>query len=123
VPRILRGFCALTLVGAWLASAQAAEDTYLELLDQEVIKVEPSATDTVGDNPRGSPPDERVLAAAPPAPSRAHFETLMSRQHVGTYSFYSRLPERSREEIFLDYSNGASMEALREKIIDRYLHP
>jgi len=123
VPRFLRHFCALTVVSALLASAQAAEDTYLELLDQEVTKVEPSATDTLGDNPRGSQRDERVLVAAPSAPSRAHFETLMSRQHVGTYSFYTRLPERSREEIFFDYSGGASMEALREKIIDRYLHP
>ena len=122
-PRFLRAFCALILINAPLASAQAVEDTYLELLDQEVTKVEPSATDTSGDVPGGSRQGEGTPAAAPPASSRAHFEAQMRRQQVGTYSFYSRLPERSREEIFLDYSSGASMDALREKIIDRYLHP
>jgi len=122
VPRFLSGFFALILIGALPASTQAADDTYLELLDQEVTKVEPGVTDTTGDDLGGNQRDGRE-AVAQRAPSRAHFESLMSRQQMGTYSFYSRLPERSREEIFLDYSSGASMEALREKVIDRYLHP
>jgi hypothetical protein len=42
---------------------------------------------------------------------------------VGTYTFYRRLPERSRAEIFVDYGEGASMQVLRDKVVDRYLHP
>jgi hypothetical protein len=56
-------------------------------------------------------------------PSRKSFEALLRQQHVGTYSFYRRLPERSREEIFVDFGSGASMESLRDKVVDRYLHP
>ena len=100
----------------------AADDPYLEMLDQEATKVEGRSSDTNDDGNAaagaGSSPRKPVAL-----PSRARFEELLRRQNVGTYSFYRKLPERSREEIFLDYSNGASMEALREKIVDRYLHP
>lgn len=51
------------------------------------------------------------------------FETLLRQEHVGTYSFYRKLPGRGREEVFVDYRNGASMEALREKVVNRYLNP
>ena len=104
-----------------MVAMPAADDAYLDLLDQEVTKVEPGLTDTGEGGADAS--EDAGRQAATPAPSRSHFEALLQKQHVGTYSFYRRLPERIREEVFLDYSAGASMEALREKIIDRYLHP
>lgn len=105
-----------------LGAAHAADDPYLQLLDQEVSKVEPGATDKGNDAATAQVP-ARDSAATAPLASRKHFEDVLHEQHVGTYSFYRKLPERSREEIFLDYSGGASMEALRKKIIDRFLHP
>ena len=102
------------------AASWAADDPYLELLDKEVAKVESSPTDTARET--GDPAGAATAEPSQPAPSREQFEVLLRRHHVGTYSFYRRLPERSREEVFLDYSGGASMEALRSKIIDRYLH-
>lgn len=120
--RRVRRICGIVLGGLMLAPAHAADDGYLRLLDQEVTKVEVVTTDTAGDSDRLPSTGDR-RQAAPPAPARVDFETLLRRQHLGTYSFYSRLPERIREEVFLDYSSGASMEALRGKIIDRYLHP
>lgn len=104
--------------GYSVSPALAADDPYLELLDREVTKVEPVASDTV-DEGRGVVGND----ASRPVASKESFETLLRRQHVGTYSFYRRLPERSREEVYLDYRSGASMEVLRGKIIDRYLHP
>lgn len=102
--------------------AWASDDAYLEALDQEVSKVEGVSSDTAEDKAElVAPKVERRSTTA--VPSREVFETQLRDRHVGTYSFYRRLPERSREEIFLDYSNGASMEALRSKIIERYLHP
>jgi len=99
---------------------QAETDPYLRLLAEEVTKVEESPTETVTVQEDAA---GLVAQSARPVPSRKRFEGLLREQHVGTYSFYSRLPERSREEIFVDYANGASMEALREKVVDRYLHP
>ncbi len=101
---------------------QAADDAYLQLLDEEVTKVEAVPTDTGGDD-AARPADMAGDADAQAVPSRQSFEALLREQHVGTYSFYRKLPERSREEVFIDYRNGASMEALRQKIIDRFLHP
>jgi len=99
----------------------ATDDPYLQLLDEEATKVDgiPTDTETQGDVPTPAGP---ARESAPPG-SRADFENLMRIEHVGTYSFYRRLPERSKEEVYLDYSRGASMESLRGKIVDRYLHP
>lgn len=96
---------------------RAAADAYLGLNDEEATKVGAGSTDT-GMNAGGAGADVRR-----PRPSRERFEELLSERHVGTYSFYRKLPERSREEVFLDYSDGATMDALRETIVDRYLHP
>lgn len=100
-----------------VASLPAADDPYLQLLNEEATKVEARSTDKGSDGGEGPADGER------PSASRERFEALLEEQHVGTYSFYRKLPERSRQEIFLDYRNGASMDALREKIVDRYLHP
>lgn len=118
--------CALiaTLLVAMTATAvRAADDPYLEMLDQEATKVESGSSDTGNDGGDSANAGAGSQPASTALPSRERFESLLRRQNVGTYSFYRKLPERSREEIFLDYSNGASMEALREKIVDRYLHP
>ena len=119
------------LCRAWFAASllvlgpvcQAETDPYLQLLAEEVTKVEESPIETVRVQEDAAPPARLVAQSARPVPSRKRFEELLREQHVGTYSFYSRLPERSRAEIFVDYGNGASMEALREKVVDRYLHP
>jgi hypothetical protein len=119
VRRFLPGLVAAALFGLTVPVADAADDAYLLLLDAELTKVEGVSTDTPGDGvaPSG------VTGESASTPSREHFESLLREQHLGTYSFYRRLPERSREEIFIDYSNGASTAALRDKIVDRFLHP
>jgi hypothetical protein len=116
-----RCICGAALLAVLLPQGHAADDAYLQLLDEEVVKVEEPATDTRLDDAASSRPAGRDQALQPV--SRERFETLLKQTRAGTYSFYRRLPERSREEIFLDYSDGASLEALRVKIVDRYLHP
>ena len=106
-------------VAAWGAT-HAADDPYLQMLDEEVTKVEAVSSDKEGDD--GVQPAD-TAGGAREASSREDFEALLREQHVGTYSFYRKLPERSREEMFTHYRNGASMEAVREKVIDRFLHP
>jgi hypothetical protein len=104
-----------------VAGVSFGDDSYLRQLDAEVTKI---------DAPRHDADRRDAAALAAPAGrdaaasvSREAFEVLLREKHVGTYSFYRRLPERSREEIFLDYSNGASMAVLRDKVVDRFLHP
>ena len=85
---------------------QADTDPYLQLLAEEVTKVEESPTEAVTVQEDGT---RLVAQSAQPALSRKRFEELLREQHVGTYGFSSRLTERSREEIFVDYGNGASI--------------
>ena len=112
-----RRLTSAVLICLLCAPVSGADDAYLKMLDQEVTKVEPDSSDKAIDA------KDMSAGTAANVPSREHFEEILREQNVGTYSFYRKLPERTREEIFLDYSNGASMEALRGKIIDRYLHP
>jgi len=116
VTRLACRFSAVVLC-LLVAALHAADDPYLELLNEEATKVEARSTD------KGSDGGESQADGQRPSASRERFEALLEDQHVGTFSFYRKLPERSRQEIFLDYRNGASMDALREKIVDRYLHP
>lgn len=103
------------------APCLASDEAYLELLDAEATKVEPDATDKQGNSASSGPQlTERETESLA---SREQFEVLLRQENVGTYSFYRKLPERSREEVFLDYRNGASMEALRGKVVNRYLNP
>ncbi len=120
LPRRL--LCCAVLFGAASSVTLATGDRYLEMLDEEVTKVEAAPTDTAVDGGVSSASADPARFAQP-ALSQKSFEALLKRQQLGTYSFYRRLPERSRKEIFADYSDGASIETLREKIIDRYLHP
>ena len=118
----LPGMYPVAVLCLCLAPPCGADDRYLELIDEEVSKVDSVSVDKAVDEGQ-TPPAEAKASGTQSVPLRKDFEALLRREHVGTFSFYRRLPERSREEIFVDYSNGASMEALRGKIIDRYLHP
>jgi hypothetical protein len=120
--RMLCRYGQVLLLSAAPACLPAAEDADPRRPAGATVKVEPGLTDT-GGGEAGLLAENGGTESDRPEPSRAHFETLLERRHLGTYTVYSRLPERSREEVFLDYSGGAPIEALREKIIDRYLHP
>jgi len=121
-----RCFCPVVgavLIALPLSVSHAVDDPYLQMLDEEVTKVEGGSTDTGKEGATARPARTRGVQDAQAVTSRKSFEAMLRQQHVGTYSFYRRLPERSREEVFVDYGNGASMESLRDKVVDRYLHP
>lgn len=115
-------FLAALLCCALCPGLYATDDAYLKALDAEVSKVGGALTDTGGDAAPGASPGSTQKDARPES-SRERFEALLRERHIGTYSFYRRLPERSREEIFLDYAGGDAMDVLRDKIVDRFLHP
>lgn len=111
-------------LAAWSMSALSADD-YLSELDDEAKKVEASGidaepgTDTV-EAPSPSVPSEPARQEEQKA-SRKAFERQLREHYLGSYGFYKKLPERSREEVFQEYREGADMGKLRKKIIDRLL--
>jgi hypothetical protein len=53
---------------------------------------------------------------------RVDFEHQLEQRYGGTYLFYKKLPEKSQEEVFLEYRAGASIEGVRKTIMNRFLH-
>ena len=107
-----------------LASLPAVSaDDYESLLDAEVKKVEArkidgeSGTNTV-ESPAEMPSGAKTGHVGA---SRDEFEGLLKKKYLGTFGFYKKLPERSRQEIFAEYSAGAPVSKVRKKIIDRLL--
>jgi hypothetical protein len=111
----LRCLGALVL-GAALSHAVAAEDPYLQALESEAGKIDSAAAEA-------GPSAAAISGGAAQAPtaSRSQFEATLQARYTGTFEFYRKLPERSRQEIFEHYQHGASIEDVRKKIIDRLL--
>lgn len=109
-PRSMQWLCAALLLSA--GSGWSADDPYLQALDAEVDKVESHPVDVA---------HLSAADAAAAAASREAFELLLRDRYAGTFVFYNKLPERSRQEIFDEYAGGASITGVRKKIIDRLL--
>lgn len=112
------------LVACLLASVPACSaDDYLSELDAEVKKVESREIDADSGGSRVVDPAQNtsVPVGAAANSSRDTFEALLRERYLGTYGFYRKLPERSRQEIYVDYRDGAPIAEVRKKIIDRLL--
>lgn len=94
----------------------AEEDPYLSAISQEADKVEADSQTTL------SEPGETSGQTEEDGLSLQAFEEDLKTRHKGSYTFYQKLPRRSREEVFQEYRNGASIDELRKTIMDRFLH-
>lgn len=115
--------CIPVLLLVFMSSPVVPADAYLSELDAEARKVEAREIDGEAGTSNvqspaqvpADPANERVGA------SREAFEALLKKNYLGTFGFYKKLPERSRQEIFAEYRAGAPVSEVRKKIIDRLL--
>jgi hypothetical protein len=105
---------ALTLCTTASVCVAAEEDDYLSTLSSEAAKVDGTDQPTleIKDAPAASPEE---------GPSIAAFEEDLKSRYRGSYTFYEKLPRRTQEEVFEEYRNGASIDEIRKKIMDRFL--
>ena len=104
-------YCFVITSGLLLFSSQVvAEDDFLSAIEAESQKVE-STENQPGDQSGGESVDD----------SRQKLEELLSEKYRGSYKFYVKLPERSRQEVVGEYEKGTSIAEIRKKIVDRYL--
>jgi hypothetical protein len=106
---------ALMLMTIASFAASAEEDPYLSAISQEVQKLENESQPTL------SQPGEAAASEDGSLDLRAFEEDLRAR-YKGSYTFYQKLPRRTREEVFIEYRDGASIDDIRKKIMDRFLH-
>lgn len=104
---------ALPLSLAIPVSAIAMEDPYLSAISIEAKKVDAATQPTLDNAAPQSTNDRGVHLQA--------FEEDLKARYKGSYTFYVKLSRRCREEILQEYRDGASIDALREKIMDRFM--
>ena len=108
-------FCMFTLGFSPVVTLTAAEtDDYLSAITAEANKVEQGAPIGTGATTTGE--------SAGIDESLNRFESDLKARYRGSYTFYRKLPKRSREEIFQSYIDGASIDEIRKKIMDRFLN-
>ncbi len=90
----------------------AAEDDFLSAIEAESEKVD-ARQETDKKKTTGSAEVDEA--------SRDEFEKILAEKYQGSFKFYSKLPERSRQEIVQEYERGTSFVKLRKKIIDRFM--
>ncbi|MEW8507601.1 MAG: hypothetical protein AB2598_12940 [Candidatus Thiodiazotropha sp.] len=91
----------------------AEEDPYLSAISSEAEKVEPAETTSNS---------ESVEDGESGGPNLQAFEEDLRARYMGSFTFYKKLPRRSREEVFEEYKGGASIDEIRKKIMDRFLN-
>ena len=87
------------------------DDSYLDAIQVEAQKLDESAA-------QPSQPDAGDADASP----QGAFEQELETRYRGSYLFYKKLPAKSQEEVFLEYSGGASIDEVRKTIMNRFLH-
>lgn len=113
----------VALLALLVAKPALSADDYLSELEAEVKKVEARKIDgesgvSTVEAPAEVSDDKNSERAGV---SRDAFEAMLRKRYLGTFGFYKKLPERSRQEIFAEYLEGAPIAEVRKKIIDRLL--
>jgi hypothetical protein len=70
--------------------------------------------------------DPEAANAANPAvnapAARPDFEHLLEQRDFGTFMMYKRLSTESRDEVFLSYSQGATLDQIKAAVLNAFLH-
>lgn len=110
--RYLNQILLVLLVSLLALDVQA--DDYLDSLEAEVDKVENHSFDDSVESKAEPDAEDEVLL-------RHEFEQHLSQKNKGSYTLYKKLPERSRQEVYEEFTQGASMSQIRRTIVDRIL--
>ena len=94
-------------------SAHCKEDDFLSAIEAESNKLDSR------ENVAEEPPKKNAGNAD--KNKRDEFEKKLEDSYHGSYVFYSKLPERVRQEIVQEYSRGTPFMKIRKKIVNRYL--
>jgi len=115
----------------------AAQDNYLDqleaestkLTDQPVLAPETDASGT-GEVEGASKQmdfhtEGKSIVASPDFDEDltvVDFEDELKDRFLGSFTFYKKLPQRSREEVYRGYLNGNTIREIRKMKMNRYLH-
>ena len=108
-------WCAFSISVVFPCVSTAGDaDDYLSAISIEAEKVEESNLSDAQ--------SRRVAKKAGIEPTLSEFESELKSRYRGSYTFYRKLPTRSREAIFMNFLDGVPMSDIRKKIMDRFLN-
>jgi hypothetical protein len=102
----------------------AEEDDYLKAIEVETEKIGKSAPISTKEDGVAADTDSVVAvtgAGFSAGMSHEQLEGELKEKYAGTHLFYNKLPRSFQEEIYQDYLQGASIEEVRDKIMNRFL--
>lgn len=105
----------LSMLGLLAQPAVAQDDDYLSEISAEASKID-SKLPTQGE----AEPNQDGLTDEGAA--QVAFEEDLKSRYLGSYTFYKKLPRRAREEVYEEYKGGASIDEIRQKIMNRFLN-
>jgi hypothetical protein len=105
----------LYMVGLLTQAAAAEEDDYLSEISAEAKKIDAKLS-TAGERQQNQDGLTGKSAA------QVAFEEDLKSRYMGSYTFYRKLPRRAREEVYEEYKGGASIDEIRQKIMNRFLN-
>lgn len=123
----------LALASVWTGvPVIAAEDDYLSAIEAESKKIDARGidareidgrenVDSPGSTDAGVSGDAEAGVAGEGVEKRNEFEAILAEKYHGSFIFYRKLPEHSRQEIIEEYQRGTSFVKIRKKIVDRFM--
>ena len=105
---------ALWLVYPGLAVSETEDEAFLRWQTQQAANIEaPALTDVA---PANTAP-EKTLENSGGDMSRQNFEKLLGKQYYGSFLFYNRLSEQSKQTAYDKYQQTGDMKATRDTIM------
>ncbi len=111
-PRVRWCCRALVPIVASLLPSIGQAQSYLDAIELEVRKLDGDAAE---ESATRTPKTGEGQA-------REDFERELEARYRGSYLFYKKLPSKSQEEVYQEYVAGASIDAVRKTIMNRFLH-
>ncbi|MBV2093098.1 MAG: hypothetical protein KUF72_19630 [Candidatus Thiodiazotropha sp. (ex Ctena orbiculata)] len=105
----------LSMLGLLAQPAVAQDDDYLSEISAEASKID-SKLPTQGEA------ESNQDGLADEGAAQVAFEEDLKSRYLGSYTFYKKLPRRAREEVYEEYKGGASIDEIRQKIMNRFLN-
>ncbi|MEJ2618718.1 MAG: hypothetical protein P8163_00370 [Candidatus Thiodiazotropha sp.] len=104
----------LYMIGLLTQSAAAEEDDYISQISAEAKKIDAGLSTPGQQQNQDGSTDKSAAQMA--------FEEDLKSRYMGSYTFYRKLPQRAREEVYEEYQGGASIDEIRQKIMNRFLN-
>lgn len=116
------------MVVCLLLTSSANADAFLDTIRKEVnaVELDPGSQRTAASDKTPAArtaPENSVESDMPTDLSRSAFDAYLEQNYRGSFSFYHRLTDGQRSEVYQAYGKQPQIRFIRDKIKQTYLNP